>query len=278
MLLGEVLWLHRYPVKSLVGEALDQIDVTPRGLAHDRTHALLDIETGRIASAKRPQNWRSLLCLSSRRADGDFTVVYFRSITGEERSSEDPDIDRWLSNAIGRKVRLIEARSEGLELERSRPEEALARGVEAEVTNDIIVLGQAAPQGGFFDFAPVHVVFASSLRRIAELASLGGLEESRYRPNVVIEDIHATAFEERHWVGRKLALGEVELTLIHPTPRCAIPTLAQMGLAWRPQVLRAIAASNIAEFLDMGPQPCLGLYAEVETRGRIKIGDAARLA
>ena len=136
-------------------------------------------------------------------------------------------------------------------------------------------MGQAAPRGGFFDFAPVHVVFASSLRKIAEMAALSGLEESRYRPNVVIDDTNATAFQERNWVGKTLALGEVELKLIHPTPRCAIPTLSQPGLASRPQVLRAIAASNMAEFLDMGPQPCLGLYAEVEKRGRIKVGDAA---
>ncbi len=278
MSLGNVRALYRYPVKSMVGEALDRTDVTSGGLAHDRTHALVDVATGKIASAKRPQLWRNLLSMSSRRAFADRPDVLFCSPAGEERSSDDADIEAWLSKTIGRTVRLVAIRSEGLELERSRPEETLACGVEAEVTNDILVMGQAAPKGGFFDFAPVHVVFDSSLRKIAELASLDGLEEARYRPNIVIDDTQAKAFEERHWVGRTLALGEVELNLIHPTPRCAIPTLAQAGIASRPQVLRAIASSNMSEFLSMGPQPCLGLYADVRRPGRIEIGDAARFA
>lgn len=46
--------LIRYPVKSMLGEDLSTVDVTERGLAHDRRFALTDRDTGKVASAKHP--------------------------------------------------------------------------------------------------------------------------------------------------------------------------------------------------------------------------------
>lgn len=57
--------LHRYPVKSLLGEQLDSADVTATGLAGDRALALLDTATGRVAGAKHPRLWQRLLTLTA---------------------------------------------------------------------------------------------------------------------------------------------------------------------------------------------------------------------
>src|SRR5881275_2690342 len=57
---GAVVALWRYPVKSMLGEELNATAVTARGLLGDREFALLDAETGKVASAKNPRRWPTL--------------------------------------------------------------------------------------------------------------------------------------------------------------------------------------------------------------------------
>jgi hypothetical protein len=58
---GSIASLWRYPVKSMLGEALVTAAVNDRGLVGDRAYALLDVQTGRVASAKNPKKWAQLL-------------------------------------------------------------------------------------------------------------------------------------------------------------------------------------------------------------------------
>src|SRR5688572_4224378 len=58
--IGSVVSLWRYPVKSMLGEELDAVAVTERGLAGDRAWALADQSNGKIASAKNPSKWAKL--------------------------------------------------------------------------------------------------------------------------------------------------------------------------------------------------------------------------
>src|SRR5438552_351808 len=57
---GSVVALWRYPVKSMMGEELNSTEVTQRGLLGDRAYALVDAETGKVASAKNPRRWPRL--------------------------------------------------------------------------------------------------------------------------------------------------------------------------------------------------------------------------
>lgn len=57
---GTVAAVRRYPVKSVLGEALASVMVTYAGLSGDRSHAVLD-ETGAIGSVKHPRKWGPLL-------------------------------------------------------------------------------------------------------------------------------------------------------------------------------------------------------------------------
>jgi uncharacterized protein YcbX len=63
--LGTVAVLRRYPVKSMLGEDLTDGEVTVAGLAGDRVLGLVHRETGKIASAKNPRQWRRLLKLGA---------------------------------------------------------------------------------------------------------------------------------------------------------------------------------------------------------------------
>jgi uncharacterized protein YcbX len=51
---GSVLSVLRYPVKSMMREELTAADVMESGLAGDRAYALIDNSTGKIASAQEP--------------------------------------------------------------------------------------------------------------------------------------------------------------------------------------------------------------------------------
>ncbi|MEX1317229.1 MAG: MOSC N-terminal beta barrel domain-containing protein, partial [Synechococcaceae cyanobacterium] len=50
-LVGHVQALWRYPVKSMLGERLERLEVEPRGVVGDRGYALWDPATRRVASA-----------------------------------------------------------------------------------------------------------------------------------------------------------------------------------------------------------------------------------
>src|SRR6201986_166720 len=104
--------LYRYPVKSMLGESLRHAVLDERGVVGDRAYAVLDVETGIVASAKVPKRWAALLEFSA-----TFTAEPVRgeaappvSITfpdGTARRSDDPDIDEALTQVLGRDVRLI---------------------------------------------------------------------------------------------------------------------------------------------------------------------------
>jgi uncharacterized protein YcbX len=51
MATGKVVSIWRYPLKSMMGEELNSSYITERGLLGDRTYALIDQETGNVASA-----------------------------------------------------------------------------------------------------------------------------------------------------------------------------------------------------------------------------------
>jgi uncharacterized protein len=274
--LGTVTGLHRYPVKSLLGEGVAGSDVTDRGLAHDRGLALVDRETGKVASAKNPRLWRGLLAFA---AEHTGAAVRIRTLDGKTFRSTDPGIDETLSGLLGRPVTLTRTAPPDATLDRARPEEVLRAGVTAPVPVDTSVIGSAAPPGTFFDFAPLHLITASTLDRVARLSPRGTVERQRYRPNLVIRT-DEPGFAENAWVDRDLRIGdELVLRVIARTPRCAVPTLAHGDLPRDTDALRVPADHNrVRPLAAMEPMPCAGAYAQVLHPGRIRRGDPVRWA
>src|SRR5664279_2422879 len=66
VIIGTIGAIMRYPVQSMLGERLDQCEMGTGGVDGDRTHALVDPSTGKIASAKQPNLWRDLLAFSAK--------------------------------------------------------------------------------------------------------------------------------------------------------------------------------------------------------------------
>jgi hypothetical protein len=191
-MLGTVTLLRRYPVKSMLGEDVPASDVTGKGLAHDRALALVHRETGKVASAKNPRLWRSMLKLAAALDPGAAVTGVAGSgvrITlpgGKTVGSADPGTDAVLSEVLGQPVTLTGTPPPNAALDRAVPEEVLRSGVTAQVAVETGELGGGSPAGTFFDFAPIHLLTTSTLDRIAELNPRGAAEVERYRPNIVI--------------------------------------------------------------------------------------------
>ncbi|CAM5430145.1 MOSC domain-containing protein [Streptomyces aurantiogriseus] len=275
---GTVGALWRYPVKSLLGERIGRAEATDRGLAGDRRLALLDRETGKVASAKAPRRWSDLLrCTATTTPSG----ARITAPDGTTWESTDPDVHDGLSAYTGRPVTLTATPPPAATLDRSRPEEVLGEGAEddvtADVTADVVGFAAAAP-GTFFDFAPVHLITTATLARIAALSPRATVEPERYRPNLLITTADE-GFTENHWLGKELTIGEhVTLHVIALTPRCAVPTLIHGDLPRDPDALRVPARHNRVPALPgRAPEACAGAYARVVRGGWIQEGDAVRL-
>lgn len=280
--IGKIGAIMRFPIKSLLGEALDECAISMSGLRGDRALALLDTATGKIASAKQPNLWRKMLALAARTdpSTGQPSIVV-SDAAGETRDHLDADFSSWLSRLLGRSVKLIETRPAGVELNRARPDEVLEQGMDEAVTQDVLAIAAAAPDGGFFDFAPIHLVTAASLDAISAYAPEASIAAERYRPNLVIETTSKAAFAENQWIGRRIRIGQsVELEIIAPTPRCAVPLLSHGTLPASPAAVSAVTRLNKVEFPLLGPGtfPCLGAYATVVSAGPVRRGDPVSLA
>lgn len=271
--LGPIAELRRFPVKSMLGERCDQLMIERAGAVGDRCCAVIDMTSAKLASAKRPAPWRTLLTMTARLA-GDEVEIDLSD--GSMIRSDSPDCDSRLSAVVGRDVRLIRARDRAFEIDRADPDDVAERGVEGEVSYVELTIGQALPAGGFADFAPIHLLSTASLARVAEVISPA--EAERFRANLLIDNQGAQPFAENDWIGRRIAIGEqLVLRVIEPTPRCAIPTLAHGPLPANPRLTQIIGTLNKASMTGMPPLACLGAYAIVEQPGIVSQGDAARL-
>lgn len=264
---GTVAALRRYPVKSMLGEDLAEVELAAGGVAGDRALALLDDATGRVASAKQPRLWRSLLHFTAAAGPGGVVVTL---PDGHRVEAAARDVDEVLSAALGRRVRMVARRPAGAEVERPAPEDVLEHGVEADVPFATLEIAQGTPGGSFVDHSPVHLITTATLERI-------GAEAVRYRPNLVV-DAAGAPFAENDWVGREITVGGVRLRGTLPTPRCAIPTLEHGPLPRAAHAVRAVFDVNQVDVPGFGVLPCAGLYAEVLTPGTVRRGDPVVVA
>jgi uncharacterized protein len=273
---GEVVWLGRYPVKSMFGEDLTEAELDESGVVGDRRYALIDEETGLVVSAKNPRKWRALLTAWARYLPSDGQVALTLP-DGVVLRGDGAMTDAALSRFLGRPVRLSRRRPEGAMMERLTPEVELSAG---DMTHSR--LGAGTPGKSFVDFAPIHVVTTATLSALgrAHQDGAGAVDARRFRPNVVVRMFDEQPFIENTWPGRTLSIGtETAIRVIVATPRCAVPTLAHGdGLPDDPEVLRAAARLNRVPVLALGALTCVGAYAGVDRGGRLRVGDRVIVA
>ena len=266
--LGSVVSLWRYPVKSMMGEELNASEVTDRGLLGDRAYALVDPSNGKVASAKNPRKWPKLFdCraafIEPLRTGKKIPPVRITLPNGAIVTSKQGDLNQVLSQVLGREVTLGTTAPKTPSLEEYWPDiEGLAH---KETVTD-----EAMPAGTFFDCAVVHLLTTATIDGLRELYPRGRFEVRRFRPNIVVEPASGERnFVENNWIGHTLVVGEeVRLNVTGPCPRCVMTTLPQGDLPKDAGILRTAAQHNRAN---------VGIYATVLRGGTIHRGDAVRL-
>lgn len=264
MTAGRVASIHRYPVKSMLGESVASSGVTERGVIGDRSHALLDLETGRVASAKNPKLWPGLLeCraefVSAPDSWDTLPAIRVTMPDGSSVVSGTDDVDAALSVYTGRSVSLIRAVPEGALVDQYHPdiEDVNPMGITDRVTR--FPPASAAP-GTFQDVFPLHFLTTATLERYAELYPEGRFDVRRFRPNFVIE-VPGSGFVENEWVGKRVAIGDVVVTVPAPTLRCVMTTVAQGNLPKDLGILRTAVKHNRIDIPAFGGSwPCVGAY------------------
>jgi uncharacterized protein YcbX len=289
---AHVLSLHRYPVKSMLGEELAACVVGERGLVGDRAYALLDADDGIVASAKNPRKWAALLTMSARftaePAVGSPPPVEVTLPDGVVVDSRDSDVDARLSVAVGRPVRLITEHPGVAQFEEVWPDldglapldfiESTRSGTEpGGEAISTMPLGLLAAPETFFDLATVHLLSTSTLAHLAELEADADFDPRRYRPNVLV-GTGDPGFVEDDWVGRTVALGDdLRLDVSMLTMRCVMTTLAQRDLPRDASTLRTLARQHRREIPGLGTWACAGVYADVGRAGKVRVGDRVSL-
>ena len=267
--LGSIVSLWRYPVKSMLGEELNATEVTKRGLLGDRAYALVDRADGKVASAKNPRKWPGLFDCRAALADVPRAGVKVPSVRitlpdGTVVNSEQRDLDQILSKGLKREVKLS-----ALPDVQTATAEEYWPDIEGLDHRDTVT-DFGLPEGTFFDCALVHLLTTTTLDRLRELYPHGRFEVRRFRPNIVV----ATSSGERNfvedaWVGQVLAIGDsVRLSVSGPCPRCVMTTLPQGDLPKDTGILRTAAQHNQAN---------VGIYASVLEGGTLRRGDSVRL-
>jgi uncharacterized protein YcbX len=250
-------------VKSLRGEQLTTLEIGPTGVVGDRAYALRDTATGLIMSGKR---WARLFECAARYPEGPSAPPEITLPDGSRIQARDASarLSAWLDHPV-ELVRADPAVSSAYEIAIMTVDE-VESGVD-QLTAD------AAPfpcgPGGFFDAAPLHLLTDATLAALGREHAAGRFDVRRFRPNVMIAAGDVTGPVEAGWVGRTVAVGdEVRVAVLMTAIRCVMTTLPQEDLPRDPKILRAIAQSHEGN---------AGVYALVESPGRVAVGDALRL-
>ena len=279
---GRVQSLRRYPVKSMLGEELGRLSADRRGVVGDRAYALIDDETRKVVSVKRPKRWGRMFELAAV-TRGD--VVHVRFPDGTSVPITDASLPGRLSEFLGRAVSIASTPQPGATFDevwmrelKNDVDPPPSMPTRVEDGEEMIDNGRyMSVVGNFSNGGSVHIVATSSTRRLGELAPASRFDPYRFRPNVVVEtDDDGSGFVESAWVGRTLTIGDARLTVRVQTPRCVMTTLPHGHLPADREVLRTIAQHNSVD-LGIGVFPCLGVYADVASTGRIAVGDRVAL-
>ena len=279
--LGKVDSIFRYPVKSMMGEKIEETCVTSNGVLGDRVWAVRDEVRGGIRGAKKiPQLMQlSAACIVEPTGYGsDPTAVTLAD--GEVIRTDDQNINARLSQALDHRVTIwpIMPKEQLDHYRRGAPDsddlETELRQVFGRTTDEPLpdlsifppeILEYESPPGTYFDAFPLLILSKRSLAAMNQRQPASIFDRKRFRPNLLIEDFNSVGdFPEEAWEGFRLKVGSVVLKAEVVCPRCVVTTHGFEKLPKDPSIMRALVKENNGN---------LGLYASVEEPGKISAGD-----
>jgi uncharacterized protein YcbX len=280
-----VTGLWRYPVKSMMGEMLDATQLTAQGVVGDRGWATRDEVRGGIRGAKKigPLMQFSARYTSEPSLGGAIPHVIITLPDRREVRTDSPDVSAILSEVLDHEVTLwpLLDREKHLEHYRRGPWEAdlmaelremFGRDSDEELPDlsgmPPEVVEFESPPGTYFDAYPLLLITEESLSTLARVAPRSRVDVRRFRPNVVVRTGSDEPYPEQRWIGRRLAIGAVELEIVTPCPRCVMITRPFADLPEDRSLVKTVvreANHNV------------GVYARVARPGAVAAGDKAIL-
>ncbi|MFJ1594132.1 MOSC domain-containing protein [Kitasatospora albolonga] len=263
---------HVYPVKSLAGQASDEVAVEPWGLDGDRRWMLIDKASRAITQRQQPfmarisavllpgggialsAPDRPPLRVAVPAPERLISVELHRdTVTVAEAA---PEAHVWFSEALGSETRLVHlddpARRRHVDPEFARPGDMVS----------------------FADGYPLLLTTTASLDALNALVAAGDrpdegpLPMDRFRPNVVVDGTGAWA--EDGW--RRIAIGEVPFSVVKPCGRCVITTTDQRTAERGKEPL-----ATLARHRRVGNQLLFGQNLIPERPGVIRAGDPVKI-
>ncbi len=202
---GHVVGLWRYPVKSMAGEELREVEVSWHGFLGDRRWALIRNDA--------PESGFPWLTLRQQAKLSRYVPTFV--------DPGRPDASRVeVETPSGRTLAITDPEL-GKEL----------------VPEGVRVIKQ---DRGIFDAFPVSLITTQTIEQLEK--SVGcSLDVRRFRPNLLVESDRDEPFLEDDWVGRVLRLGDLRLRVDKRDGRCLVITLDPESNERRPEILRAVA-------------------------------------
>lgn len=241
------------PVKGLALQHPQRIELTQAGAVGDRQFFLVDARDALISIPKLGELARfaaeydpAANVLTLRRDGGAWTAqVRLGALLRGAFHDRDPVAGHvvagpWaevLSEAVGQPLRLVRALD-----------------------------GNSA-----FDVHPATILGTASVEELGRRSGLGPVDSRRFR--MLIELRTQTSHVEDSWAGRRIRVGEAELVVGGPVPRCAAVT-RRPGTGNRDApIVKAIKAYRGVQDSELGPGVNFGVYADVVRAGAVSVGD-----
>jgi MOSC domain-containing protein len=201
---GRVVGLWRYPVKSMGGEVLTQVDVSWHGLSGDRRWAFV-----RDNAVQNGFPWLTL------RECGQMSQ-HFPSFTNPLKPDTSPTVVQTPT---------------GVAIDVADPALALEL-----YPSGARVIRQSR---GIFDTFPLSLITTQTIARLSEIVG-ERLDVRRFRPNILVEATGDTPFPEDDWVGRVLNFGGMRMRVDKRDGRCVVISIDPMTTERSPSILRAV--------------------------------------
>lgn len=233
VVLGRIHALYRYPVKSMAGETLSQVDLGWHGLDGDRRFAV------RRVADQTGFPWLTASKLAE--------LILFRPVrVGQATMVPHPT---HVETPEGARYPLYSDELRG----------DIARRYGAEV--QLMQL-----KHGIFDEAPISLLNLATSQRITDEAGQP-FDVRRFRPNILLETHATEPFAEDAWVGKTIVFGEAEdgpaVSVTLRDERCVMVNLHPDTAHSDPAVLKAAVKLN---------GNCAGVYATVVRTGTLAVG------
>jgi uncharacterized protein YcbX len=249
-----------YPIKACRGFDVSESHVERMGLANDRRMMVVTPEGNFLTQREHPKLAlvtpalkNNSVTLSAPNFDsiqfavqksGTPTPVNIWKSKGVHAIDQGDETAQWFSDWLGASVRLAHV------------DESYKR----KLNPDYAV--SAEDHTGFADGYPILIISEASLLDLnSKLVS--PLPMNRFRPNIVVQNCEP--FAEDTW--KRIRIGDVEMALVKPCPRCVVTTIDKETLEKSKEPLKTLATYRNQEDGAM-----FGMNIIPLNEGKVKVG------